>query len=196
MSQEELRQSFGDEERMGLALGLGATRPWLFSSLSRYWVNHAEYFWELTVGLGKHRISGQKDHRHLEMVVDSRAIDVGYYRFFSLDLPITYNLGFGLASWKGEVNPSGVTLDEQDPAGDALRSGYAASGIYLFLGIGLNFFWENGFYLQYTVVGLGKSKVFEHSLTQKTSSAEPIILKNLETGQSYGFTNVKLGWMF
>jgi len=109
---------------------------------------------------------------------------------------VTGNLGLGIVNWDGDINPSGTDSVTASSGGDGIRSGFAATGYYIFAGIGLNFFWSNGFYLEYNVVGFGLSRVLDKTYTRDAPVAETVIVQNLRTPQSYGFTNLKIGWFY
>jgi hypothetical protein len=175
-------------------IGLGGTRPWVFSNLQAKRLLDDRSALAFSFGQGSHKFEGKRIDQTFELQINSRTLDVSYQWYLNYSIPFVFNIGTGFVNWDGDVNPVGVAQSVESQ--NLLRSGISARGLYGFSSLLIHANWNNGFFIEYCIFGIGTSHVLDLTLTNQTADSEAVLKKALLGSQSYGFTNIALGWYF
>lgn len=195
-SQEELRSRFA----YMFAAGLGNGKPWQGYTLEMGAILAKDRTVAMSLGAGSFKESGFLEERAYDVSGRSRAIAFAL-REYSRHFPhLALELVVGYGDWSGRVDPHGSDTDE--PADDAdtealkLSSGFNAHGLIFGVGLGCSWLWDNGFYLDWTPLGLHASKLLQRELDRDTRVVERAVTFAIERPLFYGLMNLKLGYLF
>lgn len=187
----ELRETF---ER-GLSLNLGVTAPWQTMGMEIHWQHHQWYGTSLALGFGDWVLKGHTEITEYRLDVMSRAAQWGWRYFMQETLPLYLQPAAGVVVWTGDMTPSGV---DQSKAEDIsfLRAGLRAYGATFGLTLGSMAIWDNGFFIDYSCVGIASSVVLSMDTSATQSSVIREMKAQLTKGQIWGLINIKMGMQF
>lgn len=202
LSQSEMRARF----RYLVALAVGNARAWETYALEGGAPLGADAVVSLFAGTGKLSASGIEDDAAYDLTVQARSTGVDYRWYVPRLDGLSLSTSVGYVAWSGKVDPQGADGDEllddgEEDAAEAstdprLTSGFEATGLFVGVGAAVSWLWESGIYLEWTLVGLRKSKVLESSFDRDSDLAEKVAARDLERMAFYGLANLKLGYFF
>ncbi len=188
----ELRRQF----EQGVQLGLGVSKPWQNLHVEYQSRLRPELWLGISYGLGTASFSGKNSGRDYELSTDSQQISASLRYFFTESIPVYVSGLFGYGTWSGKIKATGVDINEENAILDNISTTFNAQGFTLGLGLGCAALWENGFYLDYTFVGIAVSKLSHESLARNRDRARKILEHSLEEPIGYGFLNIAAGYFF
>jgi hypothetical protein len=202
LSQAEMRARF----RYLVALSVGNARAWETYALAGGAPVSQEAVVTLFAGTGRLSSSGLEDDAAYDLTVEARSTGVEYRWFVPRLDGLSLSASTGYVAWSGKVDPQGAEGDDllggEDPdaavdsADPRLTSGFEATGLFVGLGAAVSWLWENGVYLEWTLVGLRKTKVLESTFDRDSDLAEKVAVRDLERVAFYGLANLKVGYFF
>ncbi len=195
LSEGELRDLY----RFGIAFNYGATAlPWQTLGISGYDISPPKWKTTFFVSYGKCGFRDDSEKKSFSMNVFSNLVGIATRTFFSDVVPILFVQGaVGYAYWRGTVTPQSPQLrDEPESLRDKLSTSFSAHGPVVGANLGLATHWENGFYLEYTLVGMGYSYPISETASQDIEDAKEFYRSRLKHFLVWGISNITAGYFF
>jgi hypothetical protein len=118
-------------------------------------------------------------------------------RYYPTDsLPVFTSALLALSKWSGRIKATGIDIAEEEPALDQISTSFHAQGLSAAIAIGCSGLWENGFFLEYTFVGIGLSKITGETIARNRNQSTKILEDSLENPLGFGFLNIAAGYFF
>ena len=190
-AQDERRAQF----RYQLGMGTGVAIPWQKFSVTFRWrlasfANH-----EVHPGVGDFEFHDLNENRNYDLQIYSQSLFYGIQFFIHDDIPIYVAPLAGFARWNGKLKPSGV-----DPALDTnaskLDSSFVVLGLVAGANIGFQWLFNNGWFVDYSVIRVGRGFITERNFTEAGEDAVAIIEKTIQHPMTWGLVNFKIGRFF
>lgn len=189
-SQEELRAG----KQLGLGLSYGATAPWYALGLWGQYVRSPSLLYMFGIGSMKYKFTGTHELRSYTTTGKVQTAVAGGHYYPTDRLPFFLSGYVGYHFWSGDVEAFGVDITNSKTA--ELATGYSAHGPSVGAGCGFSYLWAKGWYVEYALIGFGRSWVLSKALTQDDASAVPIVVRDIAKAYSWGFTNLSVGYFF
>lgn len=196
LSQTEVRSRF----RYGAALALGSLRPWETYAIEGGAILNHLWYLAMTGGAGRLSTSGMDGGRGYDLNVDSRTVGVDG-RWFAprLDgLSVATYLGY--TSWTGRVafQGGGDELDDEETVAADRRVSvpFEATGLSTALSVAFSWLWDRGIYLEWTVMGVGRTWLVSGSVPHGDDFATAAVRRDLEHVVFFGLADLKIGCFF
>lgn len=195
LTQEELRSRFA----YLVAAGIGNGKPWQGYTLEMGAILAKDRSFSLSVGGGSFKESGFLEERAYDVTGKSRSVAFAlreYSRHFS---QLALELVAGYADWSGRVDPHGIDSNDdltEDAEALKLSSGFDAHGFVFGLGLGFSWLWDNGFWLDWTPLGIHASKLLQKDYDRDSRIVDRAVRLAIERPLFYGLMNFKLGYVF
>jgi hypothetical protein len=185
-----------DDQEMGLMLRLGNGSPWQGLSLEFLSLSDGPVAWFGFLGGGNgDRPSSVAEQRAYAMEFTSRAFGGGARYFVeSLDV-ISVDGMVGYCTWNGTLTPEGEA-DITIPEAELVTTDFSAHGPFVATRVSMSYIAQNGFAVDWTLVGLQKAFVAQRDITIDSSAASEKMDNEFGNGHLFGFTNIAFGYFF
>lgn len=191
-SNDEIRSRYAG----GLSVTLGSTRPWQTYSIDAFFLPRSEVAYGLYAGGGSVTQNGVAFEQTYDLTVQTRAFGVsGRYHFKRLKR-ISIEALLGYAAWNGRFTPHDGNEDEATIDPTKVSSSYRATGLAFGFDCVIDWVWESGVFLDWTPVGVRRSRVLQVDLSRGDASVTRHVTRDLERAAFYGITNVRVGYLF
>lgn len=188
----ELREKF----QQGIHLGLGASKPWTTAHFEYHYKIRPNLWTSAHYGIGGSNLSGKWQQSDYDLSVDSSHFGISGRYYPTESLPVFTSALLALSKWSGRIKATGIDLQEEEPALDQISTSFHAQGLSAALAIGCSGLWENGFFLEYTFVGIGLSKITGETIARNRNQSTKILEDSLESPMGFGFLNIAAGYFF
>jgi hypothetical protein len=189
LTQEEIREHF----TYGGALSIGVASPWQTAGLAGLMKLGPSWYLSGAVGGGGFRIHGRDQGRQFVMKSQAQSAIFGTRWFPMLRAPFFIEGLLGLGLWSGKMRPEG-----SDPVNDTeksrLTAAFNASGLVYGINVGFVWAWSNRTYLEYSLQRVGAAQLMSRNFTDSTPESQRLVEQGIESPQSWGFANIRLGW--
>ena len=186
----EIRRGF----RYGASLAAGETIPWQNFSLEVFAVGNDADTYGVVVGTGGFHDEGRVDDRHFDLDFTTRSTAVTRRYYSDVLGPVSVLVTAGAIMFEGKIDPSGSDdlLSSED---ERLQSTFRATGGFLGLAISLDALWQEGYFLEWTPIGLRYTWLFDQDLSRDSVAAADAVEKKLENLGIFGLVNIKFGML-
>jgi len=197
----ESELALGDAEIRALrpslvALSAGEAWPWQMIALEAGFPLGPQRMLSVFAGGGNFAESGARRSRGAANVIaDARGFGVALRHYLERAPRISGQVALSWNTWSGRVEPLGAATDEADPGERLLPGSFRLTGLTLALAPALSRNWPNGFYFEWTPVGLRHTFRLSESYSRDTNLEGPVERWIFRT-EVYGFINFKLGYAF
>lgn len=189
LTQEELRQ----KKQAMLGVHMGTIYPWHHFGLSMLWWDRAKRgLWGLSLGSGSFELSDVRQGR--AFFLDSQIKSLwGSYRRYLGSYPFFWEAYSGLEVWNAELRPR--TNEQQNELEAAsLISDFSGMSVGLGGKVGFIWHWENGIFIESSILHAGMSRLLAQKYTNNTPLARDMVRNQVETFRTWGSINFKLGY--
>lgn len=177
----------------GIVAGLGRMAPWDTNSLGvRYaWAPNREAMFH--GGTGKYRAELRRSEINYNEDFRTTSVRVGNRWYTSKSAPLFLQAGLGAVNWKGSIESKGS--DSATP-GAFPKMDFAARGVILDGAVGFSGHWDNGFSVEYCLLGVGQTLYSRYSYERSEDELQKVVEASFHAPVWYGLLNLSLGWFF
>jgi hypothetical protein len=191
LSHQEIRKKFS----YGAGLGVGYVAPWQKIGGQFFKLITPKFTHVFNLGSGDFDFNGTSKGKRYEMQLDTLSFYYGFRGFFWDVVPFFIQPMIGLATWKGDLEPSSIdALDDETVK--SLTHDIDGTGLVAALNLGIMWTWEKGYYIEYSIFRLSRGVMVTHNLGKASSAAEDIIRERIENVNSWGYANIAIGKLF
>lgn len=176
-----------------ISLAQGTSSPWQGTSLGFQGILSPLNSVGLTLGTGKFEQEGEVAERSYDLNVKSRAVALGYQRYFETYEPFGVQFFLGYALWEGNVIPSGS--DSLSTGNDRLSSSFEANGWFVGVNVSMSWIWESGIFLEWIPFGLQSSSVLQFKKSTDSTGVDDAVIPSIESPAFFGISNIKIGYL-
>lgn len=175
---------------------LGQALPWQTYGITAGSVYTPHLILSMYAGGGSYKMQGNIiRQKAYDLRVNTRV--VGFEtRYFvpHLDL-LSLAASLGYASWDGQVSPHGSDDQVVDQA-EKLSTSFHAKGVTAGVAAALGWSWPNGVYVEWTLIGIQRSRIFQRDLSRDSTAAWDAVRRDVESARAIGVYDLKVGYYF
>lgn len=191
LGQDERRAPFHYQ----FGFGTGVAIPWQkFTATFRWQLSDFAYH-EIHAGVGDFEFHNLEENRNYDLKIYSQSLFYGIQFFIHDDIPLYIAPLIGFGRWNGQLKPSGVD-PELDTTASKLDSSFILMGAVLGANIGFQWVFNNGWFIDYSAMRIGRGFITERSFTEASDDAVTIVEKTIQHPMTWGLLNIKIGRFF
>ena len=190
LSHDEIRNRY----QYGVALTQGVVLPWQMRGGALYKLEGEYASHLLSTGGGHFSFYDSTTSRRDKTAFDSISLFYSYRVFFTEMMPIFFEGSVGYATWNGTFEAMDLGLE--NAGGSEVASAFEASGAVTGINLGFMWPWENGIFVEYSLFRIGKSFILEDRYDAFDSIVRKRVQNQIESPLSWGYLNLRLGWLF
>lgn len=191
LTQEELRPKVNQ----AISLNFGVSIPWQSYGGSFATRASDQAMHVFSLGGGHSKLSGTEKEGAYEIGVNYRSFFYSWRVFPTQVIPLFIEPSLGFGTWEGRIKPEG-----SDPITDTdtskLDAGFSVAGPMAGVGMGLVWFFESHWFVEYNLFNVGKAFIRQEHFTETTSATRVVVRDNLERALSWGLANFRIGYYF
>jgi hypothetical protein len=195
---KELRETHAEirgRHDYALSLGLGSSKPWQVLTVEAASLAVPGFELGIYAGTGHFTSSSIVSEKSYDLQVSSRSAGVSARYHFSRLQGLSVETVLGYGAWEGHVTLYGADEDvEDDP--DKVTAGFNGNGVVFGLSTALTWLWDNGVFLEWTPIGVRRTKLLQKDLTRDTDAVRRAVSNTVERPALYVLTNLELGYLF
>ncbi len=178
-----------------LSAAVGSSKPWQAYTFDAGVVVRPDQVAGAFAGGGPEHLAGIVDEKSYDLKLSTRSAGGTWRYFFHKIEGLSVETLAGYSAWDGNVTPHGsddVIPDEEDK----LTSSFHATGAYVGVSGAITWLWDSGLYLEWTLCGATKAKVFQIDYSRNSEPVKKAVENDLERASFYGLNNFKVGMFF
>lgn len=185
---------FSPVDSKAAGVTIGKVLSWQdYSLFLSYQYSEKLSFW-VSNGFGRSEFRDKYQDLEYNLEIKSIALKSGVRYFFLPVFPVYIQSSLGLSRLTGEISPNRTVQENSPPSESLFTSRYSALAASIDFNMGLQYVFENKWYIDFTLMNMNASLPFSSKVDTDNQQLEGAIEDKLDDIFQYGIFNIGFGY--